>query len=192
MQERTTPALSAVIRIDVDVVLGQVARPEGRDPLPFPAMRKTIETSVSSRRSFISASSNGAARPLRQTFTSCRVISTGDGIEVHAGIARGRKNAAPVGIGTGDGGLYQRRIGDRPGDGCGRGVAERAVHFDGNQFARAFAVAHDLASERLQGFGSDSSKRLISFGSGRTPEAPLASTMSVSFVEVSPSTEMRL
>ena len=37
-----------------------------------------------------------------------------------------------------------------------------------------------------------SSTLAISLGSGRTPEAPLASSSSVSLVEVSPSTEMRL
>ena len=79
-----------------------------------------------------------------------------------------------------------------PGQSPGRGVAYRAVYFDRNQFTSAFAVAHDLARERLQRFRKRSSKRLISFGSGRTPEAPLASTISVSLVEVSPSTEMRL
>src|SRR5580658_242363 len=152
MQERTTPALSAVIRIDVDVILGQIAGPEGCRSFAFTSNPEddrdigVVETNL--HIGFVERSSKAVTADLH--------ILQGDidlgGIEVHAGITGGRENTAPVGIGTGDGGLYEQRIGDGPGDASGRRVTERAVHFDGDQFARAFAIAYDLAGERLESF----------------------------------------
>ena len=57
---------------------------------------------------------------------------------------------------------------------------------------RALAVARDGLRQLSMTPATASSHVRHSPGPGRTPEAPLASSTSVSLVEVSPSTEMRL
>ena len=72
-------------------------------------------------------------------------------------------------------------------------VVGRAADVDGDQLPRAFAVAHDLAGQVFHHFADSASSTLLSSCRlGWTPDAPLASSSTVSLVEVSPSTLMRL
>jgi hypothetical protein len=69
----------------------------------------------------------------------------------------------------------------------GAPVTVMVINFFAPSPSRAICWASDCMT-----WVTAASNIAISFGSGRTPEAPLASTRSVSLVEVSPSTEMRL
>ena len=71
-----------------------------------------------------------------------------------------------------------------------RRIARRALHLDRHQLFRALAVADDLPRQRFQHLRQRIFKRCRA--DGRTPDAPFASTATISLVDVSPSTEIRL
>ena len=103
--------------------------------------------------------------------------------------AEGADDAAPVRIVAGDGAFEQIGRCDRA-TACQSGFfGGRAGNFDTDVMACAFAVADDLASERGGGLGTSS---LNSSGSGSMPDAPEASSNTVSLVDMQPSTSMRL
>ena len=69
-------------------------------------------------------------------------------IEFHAGAAGGGEDAAPVGIGAGEGGFHQRRIRDGARDLLGGAIGWGAAHFDFDHALRAFAIFDDRKRER--------------------------------------------
>ena len=64
-------------------------------------------------------------------------------VEGHAGITGGGEQAAEIGVGGGEGGFHQRRAGNGVGNLLGFFAAFGVVHADGDEFARALAVADD-------------------------------------------------
>src|SRR5437868_1409664 len=99
--------LRAVIRIDVDVVFGEVARPEGRaalslayDPEDYRDIG-VVETEF--HVGFIEGCSQTVAANLdilESDFNQRR-------IEIDSGVTSCRKNTAPVRVGTGDGRFHE-------------------------------------------------------------------------------------
>ncbi len=72
-----------------------------------------------------------------------------------------------------------------------RDIARRALHFDRHQFPSALAVLSDLAGQRFKHLGQrrfEGAFRSFLLSPRRSP----ARTASVSLVDVSPSTEIRL
>ena len=101
-----------------------------------------------------------------------------------------------LGSRAGEGGLHQRRSGDRLRD-ASRGVVRFcATNFDFDDALRAFAVGNDLQGERtadiFESFDERRDARTYPHLMRGRPAAPLASTSKVSLVEVSPSMEMAL
>ena len=70
-------------------------------------------------------------------------------IECDAGAAGGGEDAAPVGVGAGEGGLYERRIRDGARDLICGAIAWGAADFDFDHALRAFAVGDDREREGL-------------------------------------------
>ena len=70
-------------------------------------------------------------------------------IECHAGAAGGGEDAAPVGIGAGEGGFYERRIRNGERDLLCSAIGGRAANFDFDHVPGAFAIGDDLQGERL-------------------------------------------
>src|SRR5579863_3114154 len=103
-----TRHLSAVIRIDVDIVFGQIAGPERRASLPFagdPEHDRDIGiVEPHLHIGFIERSGEPVAADLHVLQRDIDLR----GIEVDGGVARGGKNASPVGVGTRYGSLHQR------------------------------------------------------------------------------------
>ena len=110
-------------------------------------------------------------------------------IEGHASVAGRRKDASPIRVRARDGRLDQRRISDRPRDLLRARIARRAATSMVTSLrAPSPSLTICLASDSSTSVSASSN----AFAAGRTFDAPLASTATVSLVEVSPSTEMRL
>src|SRR5579862_7197986 len=126
IENSRTPKLSPVIRIDMDVILGEITSPEGRRPLPFTGDAeddrdiRIVEPDL--HIGFVERSGEAVAADL---YILQRDVDLAR-VEIDAGITRRRENAAPVGIRTGDGRLDQRGVRDGSGDLPGRRIAQRA------------------------------------------------------------------
>ena len=70
-------------------------------------------------------------------------------MERDAGIAGRRQNASPVRIGTGDGGLDQRRVGDGPLYFARLFGIFSYVNLNSDKFSRAFAISGYLPGKAL-------------------------------------------
>jgi len=64
-----------------------------------------------------------------------------------------RRKPSPVGVGAGDGGFDQRRIGDGAGQARGGIVTGRASDFNGDELLGAFAIARDGLRQVLEDAG---------------------------------------
>ena len=73
--------------------------------------------------------------------------STPAGSKRHARIARGRDDAAPVGIAAGDGRFDQGTVGDRLGDAAGIVARLAAPNVDRDQVRGPFAVVGNLPGQ---------------------------------------------
>ena len=71
-------------------------------------------------------------------------------IERHARVAGGRDDAAPVGIGAGDGRLHQRAVGDGPGDLAGVFPRLAAANVERDQVRGPFAVVGNRLASSMQ------------------------------------------
>src|SRR5579883_1486381 len=133
-----------VAGVDPDVAFGEVAGPEagrafafaadGEANLAFGGIQLLLQIRFRKRRGEAAAAHRDALH---------HDVGFG-GIEGHARIAGGGKNAAPIGVGAGDGGLDQRGIGDGSGQASGGLSAGCARDVDGHEFPGAFAIARDL------------------------------------------------
>ena len=86
---------------------------------------------------------------------SCHADFGAIGIEARSRAAGSRKDAAPVGVGAGEGCLHEWRSGDRPSNPSGGAIGRRAADVDFDDALRAFAIRDDLQSERsADGFKS--------------------------------------
>ncbi len=171
---------------------------------PRPLCRSTtMGTFFSSRRRCAARSSSGKrdgiGRALRRPvhFHSAQPDFRMIGIEGNARAASGGEDAAPIGIGAGDGRLDERRKGRwfRPLASRPHRSARRALRFRRDAWRlrhpRRFQSPAPCKLFRAQPRISRNPRRsasVIFFA----PLAPLASTSSVSLVEVSPSTVMQL
>src|SRR5580693_4161023 len=145
--------LRPVVRINVDVVFSEIASPESGRSLSLAGDPEDdrdvgiVEPHL--HAGFVERRGEPIAADLHILQRDIDLA----GIEVDPRVARGGKNAAPVGVGACDRGLHKRRIGDRAGDRRGGGIAQSAMHFHGYELSRSFAIAHDLARQRLKGLG---------------------------------------
>src|ERR1022692_831649 len=138
-----------VAGIDLNVTLGEIAGPEARGALaltadghPDFALRRfqpLLELRFGEGR--------GQAAPAHRHILHVNVGL--GGVEGHTGIARGRKNTAPIGIGPGNGRLDQRRIGDGARDLCCTLVGWGAGNHDGDQLPGAFSISCDGLGQRF-------------------------------------------
>ena len=113
------------------------------------------------------------------------------GIDLRAGVADGGGEAAPVGIAAGPGGFDQRRVGNGFGDAERIGVAGAPSMRSSTTWVRPSPSATTWRASEVQTWVSAEAKAALP-GPMATPLAPEASSSTVSLVEVSPSTEMRL
>src|SRR5579872_4656256 len=144
-QTTVTPAVSApVAAIDVDVAVRQVAGPDG----PAAAADAEID-----RQPDVAA--GHVPRHRRLVVARNRAALGGDGyaangnrqpvaIGLFTGLADGHDDAAPIGVAGGNRRFDQRRIADSEANPPRRAGRDRARDVDGDEFFRAFAVAHDL------------------------------------------------
>ena len=96
----------------------------------------------------------------------------------------------PVGVRAEHGGLEQGGVDDALGHGAGRRQVGRTGHGAFQQLRCALAVTGQLAAQMLGDLGQRGDKRIVIgrvIGNFRA-DRPLASSSTVSFVEVSPST----
>ena len=117
-------------------------------------------------------------------------------IECDAGASGGGEDAAPVGIGAGEGGFYQRRIRD----GARDLLAARSVGAPRTSISiTCCAPSPSSTICKREGHADEFQRGAEIFPVVicaslilRAPDAPLASSVTVSLVEVSPSTVMEL
>ena len=139
--------LGAVAGVDVNVFLGEIAGPDRA--WPFAGMQDRGDRHIPGEHFlmngelvesvFAAAAANGdACDPDIDALT----------IEFHAGAARGGEDAAPVRIGSGEGGFHQRRIRNGPRELIGGAIGGGAAHFNFDHTLRAFAVFDDGERER--------------------------------------------
>src|SRR5208283_2247105 len=138
-----------VTGIDVDVAVREVAGPEARLAFGFTAQREAYvdfgRIQLLFKFGFGKRRGQAAVADEDALHTN---IGLG-GIESHAGITGGGKDAAPVGVGAGYGGFDQRRICDGSGQARGGIIAGRASDFNGDEFLGAFAIARDSLRQVL-------------------------------------------
>src|ERR1700678_3627739 len=134
--------LCAIARINLNVLLGQIARPEARAAPAFALYRKSDQAF-----GFIQLLLQRTFRKIRrQPAPAHRYALQIDvhfrWIQRHARIPRRRYDPPPVRIGACNRRLYQRRIRDGARDTRGCLLVRRSAHLDSHQLARALAIAH--------------------------------------------------
>ena len=139
---------SAVAGVDVDVLLREVAGPHAsaaaagaqvdNDGDIFREHLFVRDALV--ERMFAAAAANGDSREPDVDALE---------IEIDAGAAGGGEDAAPVGVGAGEGGFYERGLRDGARDLVGGAVGRGAANFDFDDVLRAFAIFDDRERERL-------------------------------------------
>src|SRR5690625_4120130 len=141
------PASRAIIRIDADISMRQIAGPDGGAPLANADIDRDFELRplhVSRARLFRVAGSDPA-------LFGDQNITKADGqqvaIRLLAGFADGHDDAAPIGVLAGKRGLDQRRIRDGKPDAPGGAIILGAGDGDGGEFAGALAILDDLDRE---------------------------------------------
>ena len=140
--------LRAVAGVDVNVFGGEIAGPDARAAVA--GMQRDDDGNVlrehfAVRGAFVEGIFAAAAADFYAGERNIRALE----IEGDAGAAGGGEDAAPVGIGAGDGGFYQRRIRDGERDLLCGAIRGRAAHFDFDHVVGAFAIGDDLQGEGL-------------------------------------------
>src|SRR5436190_819510 len=142
--------LSAIARIDSDVLFGEIAGPEpgfaARPALDYKTNRNFVFVHLALQPRL--GELGGAPRLAHERALKVDVDAVR--VELDTGIAGGRQDAAPIWVGPGDGGLEQRRVGDGTGDLACRGIVGSAFYFDGDQLSGALAIAGDLYGQALE------------------------------------------
>ncbi len=120
-------------------------------------------------------------------------ICTRGWVNGRAASSHSRKNASPIRISPSPRGFDQHGMSDRPRHQQSLFPAARLLDEQTDHMLHPFAVTDDLLGERLAHRGQSRGKLLscASIFSHRAPLAPLASSNTVSLVEVSPSMDMQ-
>src|SRR4030081_3568135 len=121
--KRRRADLRPIAGIDLNVLFREVARPEAGGALAA-AIEHNLDGAVRRIEFALELLLGEIGRDA--VLADQRVLEENvqfRGVERHSGVARGANDAAPIGVGTGDGGLDQRRIRDGAGDALSRVVA---------------------------------------------------------------------
>src|ERR1051326_1355520 len=145
----TMTRLRAIAGIDFDVLLREITGPE--TGLAFPAtLNVEADLTIALIQSLFQfglgkIGSQSAPADRDALHLDVDVLR----VELDSGVTRSREDAPPVGIGSGNGRLHQRRIGDGACDALGVVFVLSAAHLNGNELSRALAVPHNLLGEVL-------------------------------------------
>ena len=152
-----------IVRVEPHVFGREIGRPEAGGSAAFFEDQHDARVAVGGDRfgDGVGVEVDGAAALVEQE--AVEVERHFRGIEVDAGVAGGRDDAAPVGVGAGDGRFHERAVGDRLGDLAGVLLRPAAVDFDGDQVRRPFAVGRDRLGQVFADFderGAELGERL--------------------------------
>src|SRR5262252_2961202 len=145
--EAQTDLLGAVAGVDPHVFRGEITSPVARRSASGVQIEENVDIffeQAIARRALVERQ----GLPAAQYRNAGHVNVHSAGIELDAGAPGGGENAPPVGVASGESGLYQRRSGDGLADAARVRFFFGATDFDFNHPLRAFAVRDDLQRER--------------------------------------------
>ena len=138
--------LAAVVGIDGDVVMIEIAGPDGKIP--------RSQMQMNSDGEFVLL--HELCEKIAVVWLWLTVVGDGDatqtdgdmvGVGVLSRLANRHDDASPVGVRARHGGFDKGRIGDGEGDDASGIITGCSLHMDGDAFARTFAVSHNLQGE---------------------------------------------
>src|SRR5258708_5019235 len=133
-------ASRTVAAVDVDVAVREIAGPDGGAAAADPEIDVDQDVGAldvpGDRRLVIVRHDLAAVGDLDAADRDPELVAVG----ALARLADRHDDAAPVGVLAGDGGLDQRRVGDRQADLAGSAVRRSAADTDGDEFGGTFAV----------------------------------------------------